>query len=137
MFMVASGGGWGSAEARGPPPTLLPVTASYQDFLTTWLASLVLWVPVDIVLFRFVPVAAQVYVVKSIDIIALLGFSYFVNKHPSPRPPRAQGPRPAASGFFFKGGDPPPWRGYHPAPLGPTAGQIFLAPLFLGSPGSP
>jgi len=53
-----------------------------QDFLTTWLASLVLWVPVDIVLFRFVPVAAQVYVVKSIDIIALLGFSYFVNKHP-------------------------------------------------------
>jgi len=81
------------AEARGPPPTLLPVTASYQDFLTTWLASLVLWVPVDIVLFRFVPVAAQVYVVKSIDIIALLGFSYFVNKHPSPRPPRAQAPR--------------------------------------------
>ena len=33
-------------------------------------------------MFRFVPVYAQVYVVKSIDIFALIGYSYFVNKHP-------------------------------------------------------
>lgn len=53
-----------------------------QDFLHTWAAAAILWAPVDIVVFKVVPVQWQVYVVKTVDIVALLGFSYFVNKHP-------------------------------------------------------
>ena len=53
-----------------------------NDFLHTWKAAAIMWLPVDIILFKWVPVQWQVYVVKTMDIIALLGFSYFLNKHP-------------------------------------------------------
>eukprot|EP00667_Euglena_gracilis_P016987 EG_transcript_17837 len=53
-----------------------------EDFLSTWLASAVLWVPIDLLLFRYVPVHDQAFVVKSLDLVALVGFSYFVNKSP-------------------------------------------------------
>eukprot|EP00996_Jenningsia_fusiforme_P002617 NODE_3442_length_975_cov_26.730022_g3164_i0.p1 GENE.NODE_3442_length_975_cov_26.730022_g3164_i0~~NODE_3442_length_975_cov_26.730022_g3164_i0.p1 ORF type:complete len:134 (-),score=26.13 NODE_3442_length_975_cov_26.730022_g3164_i0:59-460(-) len=57
-----------------------------SDYLWTCLAALLFWLPLDLIQFTVIPTAYHVVYVKTADLFALTGLSYFLNKMPDAIP---------------------------------------------------